>query len=573
MQTRHAPRVLAAGLLAGAAALAGPAVAQTTAPGPATATPAAAARGADTLLVNGKIVTVDDRFSVVPALAITGERVVAAGSLADIEALKTPQTRVIDLAGKTVVPGLIDNHAHFMRAAEYWDREVRLDGITSRQEALAMIAAKAKASKPGELVLSLGGWSEEQFTDQPGGFTKAELDAAAPDNPVVLQVIYFRIYANSAALKALGVTAETPDPRNGRIEKDTSGQPTGVFNGGGAVAWTLGRLGEVARERGVANARALMRDLNRMGITAYQEMGGRGFNAGHIETFRTVWERKQMTVRAFYNLWQEPTSAEGVDKALAVIAGLKPFQGDDWLDHTGYGETVYFPLHDNLLARGASPTPEAMAQWRRIAQAIADKGMHLNVHAQLRGTIEAFLTEIETINGVKPIKGLRWTMSHADQIEPQDIARMKRLGMYVQLHSRPTIQGALMLKTHGDRAYAMPPLRLVQDSGIPWGLGSDATAVTPTNPFTTLHWAVTGEMVGGRKVLKETITREEALIAHTRSNAAFLFQEANLGSLAPGKYADLVVLDRDYLTVPAAEIKDITSVMTMVGGKVVHEAK
>lgn len=580
MHPRHATRVLAAGLLAGTAALAAPAIAQTATPGasspgavPSAAPASAAARTADTILTNGKIVTVDDRFTIVPALAIAGERIVAAGSAADIEALKTPQTRVIDLGGKTVIPGLIDNHAHYMRAAEYWDREVRLDGITSRKEALAMIAAKAKASKPGELVLSLGGWSEEQFTDQPGGFTKAELDEAAPNNPVVLQVIYFRIYANSAALKALGITGDTPDPRNGKIEKDASGQPTGVLNGGGAVAWTLGRLGEVSKERSVENARALMRDLNRMGITAYQEMGGRAFNAGHLEAFRTVWERKQMTVRAFYNIWQEPTSAEGVDKALAVIAGLKPFQGDDWLDHTGYGETVYFPLHDNLLARGASPTPENMAQWRRIAQAVADKGMHLNVHAQLRGTIEAFLTEIEAINAVKPVKGLRWTMSHGDQLEPQDIARMKRLGMHVQLHSRPTVQGALMLKVHGDRTYAMPPLRLVQDSGIPWGLGSDATAVTPTSPFTTLHWAVTGEMVGGRKVLKETITREEALIAHTRSNAAFLFQDGNLGSLAPGKYADLVVLDRDYLTVPAAEIKDLKPVMTMVGGKVVHEAK
>ncbi|WP_170149457.1 amidohydrolase [Rhodoplanes roseus] len=565
MHPRHVTRVLAVGLSAGIAALAG-------LPGGAAAQTAAPGRTADIVLVNGKIVTVDDRFTVAPALAIAGERILKVGSVAEIEALKTPQTRVVDLGGKTVIPGLIDNHAHYMRAAEYWDREVRLDGVTSRKEALAMIAAKAKASKPGELVLSLGGWSEEQFTDQPGGFTRAELDEAAPNNPVVLQVIYFRIYANSAALKALGVTGETPDPRNGKIEKDAGGQPTGVLNGGGAVAWTLARLGEVTKERSVENARALMADLNRMGLTAYQEMGGRAFNAGHIEAFRTVWERKQMTVRTFYNLWQEPTSPADVDKAVGVIATLKPFQGDDWLDQTGYGETVYFPLHDNLLNRGASPTPENMAQWRRIAQAVADRGMHLNVHAQLRGTIEAFLTEIEVINGVKPIKGLRWTMSHGDQLEPQDIARMKRLGMYVQLHSRPTVQGALMLGVHGDRTYAMPPLRLVQDSGLPWGLGSDATAVTPVNPFYTLHWAVKGEMVGGRKVLKETITREEALIAHTRSNAAFLFQDGNLGSLASGKYADLVVLDRDYLTVPEKEIKDIRPVMTMVGGTVVHEA-
>jgi len=150
---------------------------------------------------------------------------------------------------------------------------------------------------------------------------------------------------------------------------------------------------------------------------------------------------------------------------------------------------------------------------------------------------------------------------------------MKRLNVYAQIHSRPTIQGMLMFRVHGEQAYDMPPLRLVQDSGIPWGLGSDATAVTPSSPFYTLWWAVTGKMIGGKQVLNQTITREEALIAHTRSNAPFLFQEANLGSLAPGKYADLLVLDRDYLTVPADEIKDIKPLMTMVGGKVVYEAQ
>jgi predicted amidohydrolase YtcJ len=195
------------------------------------------------------------------------------------------------------------------------------------------------------------------------------------------------------------------------------------------------------------------------------------------------------------------------------------------------------------------------------------------VHAQLRETIETFLTEIEAINKVKPIKGLRWTFSHVDQLEPQDIERMKRLGMYAEISSRPVVQGALMLKVHGDRTYNMPPLRMVQASGLPWGLGSDATAVTPYNPFATIGWAVTGKMVGGREVLKDTITREQALIAYTRSNAPFLFQEANLGSLAPGKYADLLVLDRDYLKVPADQLKDIKPLVTMVGGKIVFEAK
>ena len=136
----------------------------------------ARAQDADLLLLNGKIITVDDRFSIEEALAIKGERIVAVGTTADIEKLKGPQTQVIDLNKRTVIPGLIDNHAHYMRAAEYWDREVRLDGITTHKEALELIAQKARDSKPGEWVLVLGGWSEEQFTDEKRGFTKAELD-------------------------------------------------------------------------------------------------------------------------------------------------------------------------------------------------------------------------------------------------------------------------------------------------------------------------------------------------------------------------------------------------------------
>jgi len=149
---------------------------------------------------------------------------------------------------------------------------------------------------------------------------------------------------------------------------------------------------------------------------------------------------------------------------------------------------------------------------------------------------------------------------------------MKRLGLYAGLHSRPLIQGALMHAVHGERAWDMPPFRRVQESGIVWGLGSDATAVTTSNPFYTLWFAVTGRMIGGRKVNRQTVTREEALIAHTRSNAYFVFQEDNLGSIQPGKYADLLVLDRDYFRVPADQIKEIKPLMTMVGGRVVYRS-
>jgi predicted amidohydrolase YtcJ len=526
---------------------------------------------ADTILVNGKILTVDDRFTIAQAIAIEGDRIVKVGASADIRKLAGEGTRVIDLKGRTVIPGLIDNHAHFMRAAEYWHQEVRLDGVTSRKEALAMIARKARESKPGEWVLVLGGWSIEQFADERRGFTKAELDAAAPNNPVVLQLIYFRIYTNSAGLKALGIDAGTPHPAGGSIVKDASGQPTGILNGGGAVRATLAKLGEVPMTRMTENAKIMFADLNRMGMTSYIDMGGRSFHPKYFEPVRTLARQRELTMRVFYNLWLEPESPKDVDGVLVKIREMKPFQGDDWFDNVGYGETVYFPLHDNMLVATTQPSAENMVQWRRVAQAVADRGMQLNVHTQLRGSIERFLTEIEDINKVKPIRGLRWTLSHVDQLEPQDLDRLRRLGIYVQLHSRPTVQGVLFHNVYGDKAYEMPPLRWIQDSGIPWGLGSDATAVTPSNPFYTLGWAVTGRMIGGFRVNQQAVSREEALIAHTRSNAYFMFRESVLGSLQRGKYADLLVLDRDYLTVPADTIKDIRPLMTMVGGKVVYQ--
>jgi hypothetical protein len=532
----------------------------------------ASAQTADLIFTNGKIVTVDDQFATVQAVAIKGERIIATGSDTNIEKFKGPSTQLIDLQHRTVIPGLIDNHAHYMRAAEYWHREVRLDGITSHKRAMELIHDKVRESKAGEWVVVLGGWSEEQFTDEPRGFTRQELDQLASNNPVALQLFYFRVYANSAALKAMGIDANTPDPANIKIEKDAQGQLTGALNGGASIGLLRSKLGEVARDKAVENARLLMVDLNKMGITAFQDQGGTGVNQNHIKAFQLAHDSGQMTVRSFYNYYEEPRSAADVEDLLGRMPSIKPFQGDDWFDLTGYGETLYFPIHDALLAKAANPSAEALQLWQRLGLGLAKNGLHLNVHAQLRGSIEGFLTAMEAINKEKPIRGLRWTFSHLDQAQPRDLERMKRLNVYAQIHSRPTIQGGLMFKVHGDLTYDMPPLRMIQDSGVPWGLGSDATAVTPSNPFYTLWWAVTGKMIGGKQVLKQTITREEALIAHTRSNAPFLFQESNLGSLAPGKYADLLVLDRDYLTVPDDEIKDIKPVLTMVGGKIVYDA-
>ena len=529
----------------------------------------APALAVDTILVNGKIVTVDDRFTIVQALAIRNQRVVAAGNSADIRKLADGNTKVIDLKGRTVIPGLIDGHAHWVRAAEH--DELRFDGVTARAQAVQMLTTRVRMAKPGEWVTVLGGWSEEQFTDDARGFPLAELDQIAPDTPVALQSIYRHTYLNTAGLRAAKIDESTPNPPNGAIEKDANGKLTGVVRGAGGVAFVAGKVPKLEAEARLANTRKLVTYLNSLGVTAWGDAGGRGMGAAHYAPYRELAERNELNIRLFWTTIRQPNTPEQVDKVLTEISVLRPFQGNDYFDHIGWGETTYAPVTTQLLRVQKEVKPDDLAQMVRVTTALAQRGIYLNSHVEMNGPIEQFISAYEDISKTTPIKGLRWSFSHLDQIDDQQLQRMKRLGMTAQIQSRPLIQGVLMHRIHGEKAWDMPPFRRVQDSGILWGLGSDATAVTTSNPFYTLSFAVTGKMIGGHHVNRQSITREEALIAHTRSNAFILFQEGNLGSLQKGKYADLLVLDNDYLTVPADAIKDLQPVMTMVGGKVVYE--
>ena len=520
---------------------------------------------ADSIFTNGKIVTVDEQFRIAEAVAVRGDRIVAVGTAAEIGALRGPNTETIDLGGRTVIPGLIDNHMHLLRAGLTWLEDVRLDGIESRAGALARLRARAAQIPEGDWVFTLGGWMPDQFADDSSPFTREELDSAIPDHPVLLQSAYYRSYVNSRALEALDLETESP----AWVVRDASGRPTGEIGMAG-VRPIADMLPAPSRAQIEASTAAMIRDMNGMGLTA---VGAVGCPEDVLNLYRAWAAEDVLNMRVLCMDGLRADTPEDVDAAVPRIADLEIFQGDDMVDRVLYGEGVYNPLHDSPYNIDPAPTSQELEQWRRIVTEIAKAGMPLQVHAHHPDTLDGFLTVLEELNTEHPIRALRWTFAHGNQLDTEDLERMKALGMYAAMHPWMITNGAVLHELYGDAAYDFMALRTIQDSGITWGFGSDGTRVNLISPFETLGWAVTGQMVGGRKVTRQTITREEALIAHTRKNAYLLFREDHLGSLEPGKLADFAVLDRDYMTIPEADIEDLRSVMTVVGGTIAYSAQ
>jgi predicted amidohydrolase YtcJ len=505
-------------------------------------TAAFAQQKADTLITHGKILTVDAKFAVVEALAINDGRIVARGTHKEMSRHVGPKTKVIDVQNATVIPGLIDNHFHFTRAVERWHQQTRFEGVDSRREALRILAAKAASLRPGDWIMVQGGWSPKQFADAPGGFTLEELDAAAPKNPLFVQEGYSVVYANSLALKAVGLnTADgARRPATGLVSFQP---PYALYDAMPPASPT--QLDQ--------NLTDYMHELNSTGLTGVYSLGQAAYLAERAA-------KGPLPLRLWETLPVNATDPASATKAAEFIERSRPNQFDGQYGIFGIGEVLYWPFFD--LAPRKEPWPaEIMNEYAKLATAAAHAGWHIHEHVINNSAVTDLLDTLEKVNKVQPIGKLRWTLGHVYNISPANMARAKAMGMTLGVH------GAAM------QSAAHMPLRKIADSGIVFGLGTDATIVSHYSPFVTLGWVVSGLDVGGNKVLDETLTREEALIAHTRSNAYLFFQEKALGSLEVGKQADLVVLNRDYMTVPAAEIKHIKPTMTMVGGRVVFSAR
>ena len=538
----------------------------------------AATNPPDTIFFNGKILTVDPQFSVAEAIAISDGRIVAVGNNAEILELSADQTNQCDLEGHTVIPGLIDNHMHYMRGASRWRFEARIDGVTSRKKALNIISQRAKEIEPGQWVFVLGGWNEQQFADTPGGFTTEELDATAPANPLFIQKSYSKAYMNSLAEQELARSKNDSGRESGQQNnfpitqrrsnrssggRSQTGRSSSRRSGGARTIINQATTYVPSRSESerVEDIVLFNSVLNSHGLTTVYDVGRS--TDGNFDPVKTLADQDKLTVRVFHSLRYRADNPIEVNEALTFIKSSEPRSNNDWFGLIGIGEHTYNPLHDSSM-RVSLYDDDVWQQFQRIAVYAAEGGWHIHEHAMQDSTASRILDIAEVIDKDLLMKDLRWTIAHCDLISQESIERAKELGLTIAVHNK-TAKPAMDNRDS-------PPIASIQESGIVWGLGSDSTVVSTINPFHSLWWVTSGKVFPNKQSIKNTVSRQAALTAHTRNNAFLLFKENDLGSIEVGKWADLVVLDRDYMTVPVDEIREISPLQTIIRGEVVYNS-
>jgi predicted amidohydrolase YtcJ len=530
----------------------------------------AAAQAPDVVLVNGKVVTVDAASALHQGIAVRGGRITALGSTGEIRRLAGTGTRVIDLQGRTVIPGLIDSHLHAVRAALSFSTEVNWTGVRSLREALGRITAAAKAKPAGSWLIVAGGWNELQFTERRRP-TPAELEQAAPDNPVYVQLGYGWIAMTDEGFAALGITDDRGLPPGAQLERDAAGKRTGAITGNNAgIVALFDRLPRPTFAQQVEGTVAFFRELNRLGMTGAGDPGGNNLAPGDYAALLDVWRHGRMTIRLAYTLGaQGPPGSEFANyKALTTL--LPMGFGDGMLKFNGIGEQVTAAMNNN-----PRPTDADKEAYYQIAKWAAERGLGLTMHWGPDATVDHLLTIFERVNREVPLAPLRWSIAHLNDASVKTLERMKTLGVGWTMQDAMYFGGDQALRTSGaEAARRMPPVVTAAGLGVHVGAGTDAHRVASYNPFTALQWLLDGKTVSGTAMRgpEETPSRTDALRLYSLGSAWFSHDDAERGSLEVGKLADLAVLSEDYLTIPVERIGLLESHLTMVGGKVVYAA-
>ena len=514
----------------------------------------------DVKLVNGKIHTLDGRNSIVQSVTIKNGKFTAVGR--DQWSEDGRCMRVINLGGRTAVPGLVDNHNHFVLLGLRPGHDTRLETATSIADVQAAIRARTRTVKPGEFITAMGGWVPAQFAENRLP-TLAELDAAAPSNPVLV----FQTFVGPSVTNTPG--------RNFFAGKGITVDPAGNIAAGPASLAALNALRAIQtfddKKRGTLDAMAYSASV---GVTTNVDMGGFVLpgtqNVQDSEVFDTLasWDpftaydpllslhdegKVSVRVRIFFlSMDKNPDVPLTTQRVLNAFSNF----GDDMVRTSGIGEfATSWPLFGN-------PFPTNFVNALTI---VAQRGWAFQQHSlsllEDQFTVGAF----ETVNKTTPIANLRWSVAHVPQIDYATVSRLKAIGAGIAVHPFRYLSGG---------TFGGPPLRMIIDSGIRVGAGSDSAQISTLNPWNMIYYMVTGKNVAGRLVNNgQQITRDEAIRLYTVANGWFLREEDRLGSIEEGKLGDVVVLSDDYfdpLRVPDEQIRKLRSVLTVVNGKLVH---
>ncbi|SFL72883.1 hypothetical protein SAMN03159423_3270 [Bradyrhizobium sp. NFR13] len=531
------------------------------------------------VLTGGKILTLDGQSTIAQALAVRDGKILAVGSDAAIKPLAGPQTRVIDLAGKSVVPGLIDTHAHF-RAAGLGDYVVNLGGAKDVAGALELIKAFVAKKQPGAWITT-GGWHPPSQLAEKRYLTRQELDSVSPNNPVYLRTVGHFAMANSLALQKAGIGKSTPDPAGGSFERDASGDINGVLVET-AIPLVENIVPPYTEDEELRQYRLAEAALNRLGITSVVEGAT---SARDTQILQKLALAGDATVRVGTMFRPEPPADSAGWDAIMSGNGATSGFGDDWLKLGGIkifydgGMTLktammreaYPDSHDDYHGI-AQVTPERLKQLVSIAN---NRGWRVGVHVVGDLGVDQVLDAFEAADKEKSIKDRRFVLIHASLIRPEQMERARRVGARIDFQNafmwdKAATVARFLGRPTADRA--VPTRTLIEKMGLDnLGAGTDFP-VNPLNPFLTMYIMVTRKDPAGQVYgASEAIGREEALRLYTSAASRYMFEETRKGTLEAGKLADLVVLSADFMTVPDDQIKDITADMTMVGGKIVFQ--
>jgi predicted amidohydrolase YtcJ len=532
---------------------------------------------ADLILHNGRIHTGNRAAPTASAVAILNGAFTAVGDDNTVMAERDARTQVVDLQGRCVIPGLNDSHLHLIRGGLNYNLELRWEGVPSLADALRMLREQAARTPVPQWVRVVGGWTEFQFAERRMP-TLEELNAAAPDTPVFVLHLYDRALLNRAALRAVGFGKDTPAPPGSEIQRDASGEPTGMLiaRPNALILYaTLAKGPKLPIEYQANSTRLFMHELNRLGLTSAIDAGG-GFQSfpDDYAVIDQLARDGQLTVRIAYNLFTQHPKEELTDFQ-NWTGQINYRDGTDFYRHNGAGEMLVFSAADfeDFLEPRPDLAPHMEADLERVVRHLVEQRWPFRLHATYDESISRMLDVFEKVNRDIPFAGLPWFFDHAETITPRNIDRVKALGGGIAVQHRMAFQGEYFVERYGaDAARNTPPIRRMLDAGVPVGAGTDATRVASYNPWTSLYWLVAGRTVGGLALYDDSnrLSRETALELWTAGSAWFSSDQGRKGRIQTGQLADLAALSDDYFSVADEAIKHIESVLTVVGGKIVY---